>query len=326
MANSFCPSCGTAIPGPAGRFCPSCGSRFPGTTGQDTATAPAESRRRIVTAIVFAAGLFLVAVVAAILVQAFTIHVLPAPAAANTSALPGISVTPEVMGTSGNISPAVLFSDPYDSENRSGPGLPVSTARTTPVPSHIPSFTGPVVTVTGTAPYPSPAPAMGSSADVPVINATSLAERVHVLVNRERAAHGISPLGTDPALASVARAHSEDMASNGYFGHMNLQDRDATARGAAAGFACHRQHDPYYTSAISENLFATYRYDSVLFIHGSATGFGWKTEEMIAEETVDGWMKSPDHRENLLDGDLAREGIGVTVGANDLVFVTEDLC
>jgi uncharacterized protein YkwD len=197
---------------------------------------------------------------------------------------------------------------------------------------------GPVAVNASTPPFPSTTPevfgateiattpgSMGSM-EVPVINATSLAERIHMLVNRERVAHGISPLGIDPALASVARAHSQDMASNGYFGHLDLQDRDATARGAAAGFACHRDRDPYYTSAIAENLFATYRYDSVLFIHGSATGFGWKTEKIIAEETVDGWMKSPDHRENLLDGDLAREGIGVTVRGNDLVFITEDLC
>ncbi|WP_292348632.1 MULTISPECIES: CAP domain-containing protein [unclassified Methanoregula] len=162
--------------------------------------------------------------------------------------------------------------------------------------------------------------------EVPVINATSLAARVHGLVNRERQAHAVPALRTDPALTSLASAHSADMASHGYFGHVNLQERDATARGAAAGYECHRDADPYYSYTIAENLFATYWYDSVLFIHGSATGFGWKTEEMIAEETVDGWMKSPDHRENLLDADLSREGIGVVVGENDLVFITEDLC
>ena len=52
----------------------------------------------------------------------------------------------------------------------------------------------------------------------------------------------LSPLGTDPALESLARAHSADMAAHGYFGHVNLQEMDPTARGAAAGL--HLQQGP----------------------------------------------------------------------------------
>jgi uncharacterized protein YkwD len=167
---------------------------------------------------------------------------------------------------------------------------------------------------------------MGSSPEIPVISTTSLEARVHELVNKARQENGRQALGTDTALASIARAHSADMAAHGYFGHVNLQERDPTARGAAAGYTCRKDYDSYYTYGIAENLFATYRYDSVLFVDGKATGYEWNTEEAIAEETVEAWMNSPDHRENLLDPDLLREGIGVAISEDDLVFVTEDFC
>jgi uncharacterized protein YkwD len=37
-------------------------------------------------------------------------------------------------------------------------------------------------------------------------------------------------------------------------------------------------------------------------------------------------MNSPDHRANLLDKGVNREGIGVAVLDDTLVFVTENLC
>jgi uncharacterized protein YkwD len=93
---------------------------------------------------------------------------------------------------------------------------------------------------------------MGSSPEVPVINAPSLAARVHELVNRVRQEHGLSALGTDVELASIARAHSTDMASHGYFGHVNLQEMNPTARGAAAGYTCRKDYDTYYAYGIAE--------------------------------------------------------------------------
>lgn len=154
----------------------------------------------------------------------------------------------------------------------------------------------------------------------------SLAARIHGLVNRERLEHGLSALGTDAALVSIARAHSRDMASRGYFGHVNLDGMDPTARGAAAGYACRKDHDSYYTYGISENLFATCWYSPVLVSGSREMEFDGKSEEAIAAETVDAWMKSPDHRDNILDPGLGREGIGVAFGQGTVVFITEDFC
>lgn len=166
----------------------------------------------------------------------------------------------------------------------------------------------------------------GDRMGVPVFSAASLEARIHDRINEVREEHGLSVLGTDRALASLARAHSTDMASHGYFGHVNLHEMDATARGAAAGFACHKTADPYYTSAIAENLYATYRYSSVLVLEKGDPHFSWTTDEAMANETVDAWMNSPEHRANVLDAGMGREGIGVSFGPGDMVFITEDFC
>jgi uncharacterized protein YkwD len=116
------------------------------------------------------------------------------------------------------------------------------------------------------------------------------------------------------------------MAARGYFGHVNFDERDATARGAAVGYTCHKAADTDYTYAIAENLYATYRYAAVLHQDNQATGYAWTTEETMAEETVNAWMTSPDHRDNILDPGMGREGIGVAFGKGDMVFVTQDFC
>ena len=327
MAYSFCPYCGAVIPDPAWRFCPSCGGRLPRTPGQDRAAAPAAGFRRGIAALLIAAGVFLVIVGTAALLQAFThpLVQLPAPANASTQLLPAF--TPEVPVTPGNVT---MQSPPppamNNTGNRSGPEPPLDNPLTMPAPSSTPTRAAPEITIAWTLPYTYPAPAMGSSPEVPVINTTSLAARVHELVNKARQENGRSVLGTDAVLASIARGHSTDMASHGYFGHVNLDGLDPTARGAAAGYTCRKDYDTYYMYGIAENLFATYRYNSVLFVNGRATTFDWNNEESIAQTTVDAWMNSTDHRDNLLDKGMIREGIGVAIAKDDMVFITEDFC
>jgi uncharacterized protein YkwD len=185
---------------------------------------------------------------------------------------------------------------------------------------------GPVMNITGAPLYLTHTPATRNSRELPVISTSLLETLVHDRVNAARQEHGVPVLGTDTTLAALARAHSTDMAAKGYFGHLNLQEWDATARGAAAGYTCHKEYETYYTSIIAENLYATWRYDDVRIVNGSATFFDGNSEEAIAEETVDAWMNSPDHRENILDPHLLREGIGVAIADYDLIFITEDLC
>jgi uncharacterized protein YkwD len=56
------------------------------------------------------------------------------------------------------------------------------------------------------------------------------------LVNAERAAQGLHPLGVDHNLVTAARDHSEDMGLQGYFSHTSLDGRTVPDRITAAGY------------------------------------------------------------------------------------------
>ena len=106
--------------------------------------------------------------------------------------------------------------------------------------------------------------------------------RVFELTNVERVKEGLPRLKWDNGLAAVARAHSEDMAQNGYFAHTS-PDGSSTliSRLAKAGIK--------YSSA-AENICG-----------GRST----------PEATVKAWMDSPGHKANILDGALTHLGVGV---------------
>jgi len=158
------------------------------------------------------------------------------------------------------------------------------------------------------------------------ISTTALEQRVHDLINQERTAQGLSALDIDPALADVARAHSEDMAAQQYFAHVNPQGQDPTARGEAAGYICRKIYGAYYTYGIAENLFLNNLYSSATYYSNRETEYTWNSPEEIAQTTVSGWMNSSGHRENILTPTYDRQGIGVAIGSNDRVYITEDFC
>jgi uncharacterized protein YkwD len=271
------------------------------------------------------AGLLLLLVAAATVVQFSVLHPVPVPVAADNGILKGPSVIP---GNSGTGYVTRSYPRPPGPDNTDSESDPEPTIDTTATPASpgTSAVAGPDGTINQTQSYSSSASVTGSGPEIPPFSATLLEARVHEQVNWVRQENGLSALGTDAALVSLARAHSADMAGKMYFGHVNPDGMDATARGAAAGYACHRNADPVYTYAVAENLFATYRYRSVLFLDGRLIEPERVYEDGIAEETVDAWMNSPDHRANLLDPGVNREGIGVAVLNDTLVFVTENLC
>ncbi|MEK7142661.1 MAG: CvpA family protein [Patescibacteria group bacterium] len=99
-------------------------------------------------------------------------------------------------------------------------------------------------------------------------------------VNNERGKVGLQPLASDLLIRNVARAHSMDMLRGGYFAHENPAGQTPFDRLVIAG---------------------------VIF---QATG-----ENLALAPTVDiahiGLMNSPRHRDNILDADFSRVGIGV---------------
>ena len=106
------------------------------------------------------------------------------------------------------------------------------------------------------------------------------------VMNSVRASHGVPPLRVGRALTRAARSHSVDMARRGYFDHGAFVRRLRTF-GVRASY-------------IGENL---------------ASG----TQPLSAATIVQLWIASPPHRQNLLDRDFRRVGVGEAGGLTRLV-------
>ena len=111
--------------------------------------------------------------------------------------------------------------------------------------------------------------------------------------NAERARHGLRALTVDQRLAAAAQAHSADMVRRGFFAHESPDGRQVWDRAVAAGYAYRK---------VAENIAAGQR---------------------TAEEVVRGWMGSPGHRANILDGDLTQIGVGRADGGSYGVYWTQ---
>lgn len=121
-------------------------------------------------------------------------------------------------------------------------------------------------------------------------------EDVLDLVNEARAAGAncggvtfrpVEELTMNGALRCAARVHSEDMATRGFFDHVNPDGADPGSRVQSAGFR--------FTLA-GENIAAG---------HGSP------------EEVMQGWMASPGHCMNIMEPGFTHMGVGVYSGGAD---------
>lgn len=114
-----------------------------------------------------------------------------------------------------------------------------------------------------------------------------------VLINKERKLMGLQLLKADPEMRVVARKHSMDMFSRGYFSHHSPEGLDPFDRMAKENVA-------FLTAG--ENLALA---QSLAIAH-------------------DGLMKSPGHRANILNGTFGRVGIGIQDGGFYGLMITQN--
>ena len=106
-------------------------------------------------------------------------------------------------------------------------------------------------------------------------------------LNAVRVAHGLTPLRVNRALTAAAAAHCTEMIADGYFDH-----------NSASGATFRTRIGRWYRSAgftywaVGENLL-------------------WSTGKLDPGYTVEMWMRSAEHRENLLSSRWRDIGIGV---------------
>ena len=98
--------------------------------------------------------------------------------------------------------------------------------------------------------------------------------------NQARVDNGLAPFSWSVQLAAVAEAHSQDMCDRDFFAHINPDGLTPFDR-----------------------------------MHEAGLSFGFAAENIAygspdAQVIHDGWMNSPGHRANILNGNLRQLGIG----------------
>jgi uncharacterized protein YkwD len=76
---------------------------------------------------------------------------------------------------------------------------------------------------------------------------------------------------------------------------------------------------------IGENIAQNSLYEQAWYLEGEIVSYDWNSYEQIAESTVDGWMKSPNHKENILEPSWQSEGIGI-FATDYMVYITQNFC
>ncbi|HEV7843666.1 MAG TPA: CAP domain-containing protein, partial [Pyrinomonadaceae bacterium] len=113
----------------------------------------------------------------------------------------------------------------------------------------------------------------------------------------ERRARGESPLVWDAELSNMARQHSFDMARAGLLDHRGPDGRDMADRARTMGIRGWR--------VLGENI---------------AFNQGFDDPSAFA---VQRWMGSSKHRDNILNNQFTRTGIGVARASDGSIYFTQ---
>ena len=150
--------------------------------------------------------------------------------------------------------------------------------------------------------------------------------------NEERISAGLRPLHHDDAISDIARSHSENMARLGLLSH-DIGGSDPTDRAIAAGYNCRAYSgNGSYSYGLSENIF---EHPRVIQWMGQGRSYNPvdynRDAEDMARSLVQGWMTSPGHRENILNMDSRRIGVGIAIQEspkygyiNEIVYATQN--
>ncbi len=162
----------------------------------------------------------------------------------------------------------------------------------------------------------------------PNLDLLALEMLIHKEANLVRRRRNRKELSWSAPIADVARKHSQNMADNAYFGHTDPEGKTASERAIDAGIAGPKRSGSFVIEGLGENLFATHRYSEYIVkteeMNQSYT-VNWKQSEEIAREAIKAWLDSSKHRENLLSTAYSQQGIGIALGSNGVIYVTQNL-
>ena len=125
-----------------------------------------------------------------------------------------------------------------------------------------------------------------------IVNSEQSARKVFDLTNKERTAEGLPALVWNDKLAESGAAHCQDMIDRNYFAHNTPEGTTPGDRATAAG---------YDWLWVGENIAAGYT---------------------SPEQVMQGWMNSPDHKENILQ--FKELGVAVRVSRTGRAYWAQE--
>jgi len=146
-----------------------------------------------------------------------------------------------------------------------------------------------------------------------------LERMLHDRINRERRKQGLQTMRWDDALGRIAAMHSKDMAKKRYFSHTSPEGRRHADRYLENGYACGITVDGVLRTG-AESIFHLSLVAGVDGARDEPPGAG------IIESVMRAWMDNRPDRKNILSPDWLREGIGMSVGSDGMLYVTLNFC
>lgn len=135
------------------------------------------------------------------------------------------------------------------------------------------------------------------NAEPSLSNASTTERSAFERTNAARVSQGLAPLVWDADLCRMARLHSQNMATQGYFAHETPDGLDLKRRARAVGVGRFK--------VIAENI---------------AYNKGYEDPGAFA---VQRWLMSSGHRANILDAEFEAAAIGSYVAADGSVYLTQ---
>ena len=126
----------------------------------------------------------------------------------------------------------------------------------------------------------------------------ALSQQIVNATNHRRTKYGLPALPVDPALTRAAQRHSAWMGKTSQYGHAGEGGSRPWQRALQAG---------YDSKQVAENIAMYPKWGS------------WPD----SEEAVTGWMNSPGHRANILDGSFTHIGVGA-YRHNGTIYLTQN--
>jgi len=152
-----------------------------------------------------------------------------------------------------------------------------------------------------------PRASVAASPDTSQIDMTLAARQIIDSINAARAQKGLALLKSDTSLTRIASDRSKDMIGRDYFSHYDPQTGQ----------------EPFLRYLQATNYAYRYAGENIAELKNDA---GWVPPWLtvaarynptdLASEFAQGWLNSPEHRANIMNGNYRRTGVAIAIGAD----------